>query len=103
MKLILDFVPNHSSDRHPSFLDSRSSRDGPKRDWYIWRDPKLDGGPPNNWVSNFGGPAWAFDEASGQFYLHSFLRGARPTSLCAISLITRVAPVPAPTTELNLP
>jgi alpha-glucosidase len=73
LKLILDFVPNHTSDRHPWFLESRSSRDNPKRDWYIWRDPRS-GGPPNNWVSNFGGPAWEWDEATGQSYYHAFLK-----------------------------
>ena len=55
LKVILDFVPNHTSDQHPWFLESRSSRDNPKRDWYIWRDPAPDGGPPNNWLSIFGG------------------------------------------------
>ena len=74
LKVILDFVPNHTSDRHPWFLDSRSSRKSAKRDWYIWRDGKPDGAPPNNWISHFGGPAWTFDEATGQWYLHSFLR-----------------------------
>ena len=74
LKLILDFVPNHTSDRHPWFRQSRSSRDDPKRDWYLWRDPAADGGPPNNWLSNFGGPAWTFDEATGQYYAHSFLK-----------------------------
>jgi alpha-glucosidase len=73
LKLLLDFVPNHSSDRHPWFVESRSSRDNPKRDWYIWRDPAEDGGPPNNWISDFGGPAWTWDEATGQYYLHAFL------------------------------
>ncbi len=77
MKLILDLVPNHTSDQHAWFRASRSSRDNPKRDWYIWRDPKPgpDGSPqpPNNWLSFFGGPAWTFDEATGQFYLHQFL------------------------------
>jgi alpha-glucosidase len=73
LKVILDFVPNHSSDRHPWFLESRSSRDNPKRDWYIWRDPAPDGGPPNNWLARFGGSAWDWDEATGQYYLHSFL------------------------------
>src|SRR3712207_5404123 len=73
LKLILDFVPNHTSDRHPWFLESRSSRDNPKRDWYIWRDPAPDGGPPNNWISNFGGSAWEWDEATGQYYYHAFL------------------------------
>jgi alpha-glucosidase len=72
MKLILDLVPNHSSDEHRWFLESRSSRDNPKRDWYIWRDPAPDGGPPNNWLSVFGGSAWQLDERTGQYYLHSF-------------------------------
>ncbi|HHY57565.1 MAG TPA: DUF3459 domain-containing protein [Chloroflexi bacterium] len=74
MKLILDLVPNHTSDEHPWFLESRSSRDNPKRDWYIWRDPAPDGGPPNNWLSFFGGPAWTFDERTGQYYLHQFVK-----------------------------
>ena len=73
LRLLLDFVPNHSSDRHPWFLESRSSRDNPRRDWYIWRDPAPDGGPPNNWISDFGGSAWQWDEATGQYYLHAFL------------------------------
>ena len=74
LKVILDFVPNHTSDRHSWFLDSRASRASAKRDWYIWRDGKPDGAPPNNWISHFGGPAWTFDHATGQWYLHSFLR-----------------------------
>ena len=74
MKLILDFVPNHTSDQHPWFLASRSSRDDPKRDWYIWRDAKPDGSPPNNWLSDFGGSAWQWDEATQQYYLHLFLK-----------------------------
>jgi alpha-glucosidase len=74
LKVILDFVPNHTSDRHPWFLASRSSRADAKRDWYIWREGAADGGPPNNWVSQFGGPAWTRDAATGQYYLHSFLR-----------------------------
>ena len=73
MKLILDLVPNHTSDEHDWFTESRSSRDNPKRDWYIWRDPAPDGGPPNNWLSFFGGPAWTFDEQTGQYYLHQFV------------------------------
>ncbi|GAA4340869.1 alpha-amylase family glycosyl hydrolase [Variovorax defluvii] len=74
LRLVLDFVPNHTSDRHPWFLQSRSGRDDPRRDWYLWRDPAPDGGPPNNWLSNFGGPAWTFDPATGQYYCHSFLK-----------------------------
>lgn len=74
MKLILDLVPNHTSDEHSWFIESRSSRDNPKRDWYIWRDPAPDGGPPNNWLSFFGGPAWTFDEKTGQYYLHQFVK-----------------------------
>jgi alpha-glucosidase len=74
MKLILDYVPNHSSDQHAWFLESRSSRENPKRDWYIWRDGDEDGGPPNNWLSSFGGGAWEWDEFTGQYYLHSFLK-----------------------------
>ncbi|MFK3889127.1 alpha-amylase family glycosyl hydrolase [Sphingomonas sp. NPDC079357] len=74
LKLLLDFVPNHSSDQHPWFVDSRSGRDSPKRDWYIWRDPAPDGGPPNNWISDFGGSAWEYDAATGQYYLHAFLK-----------------------------
>ncbi len=81
LKLILDFVPNHTSDQHPWFLASRSSRTDPKRDWYLWRDPAPGGGVPNNWQSNFGGPAWTLDQtldqtpdqAPGQYYCHSFL------------------------------
>jgi alpha-glucosidase len=74
LKLMLDFVPNHSSDQHPWFQESRSSRDSPKRDWYIWRDPARGGGPPNNWISDFGGLAWTFDDLTGQYYLHAFLK-----------------------------
>jgi len=72
LKVILDFVPNHTSDEHPWFQESRSSRTNEKRDWYIWRDPAEGGGPPNNWTSNFGGSAWQFDKQSGQYYLHLF-------------------------------
>src|SRR6476620_7673765 len=66
LKLVMDFVPHHTSDKHAWFRESRASRDNPKRHWYIWRDPAPGGGPPNNWVSNFGGSAWQFDEATGQ-------------------------------------
>ena len=72
LKLIVDFVPNHTSDQHPWFLESRSSTTNPKRDWYLWHDPGPDGGPPNNWLSNFGGPAWTKD--GSQYYYHSFLK-----------------------------
>ncbi|MEZ0496282.1 alpha-amylase family glycosyl hydrolase [Sphingomonas sp. IW22] len=74
LKVLLDFVPNHSSDQHPWFVESRASRHNPKRDWYIWRDPAPDGGPPNNWISDFGGPAWEYDAATGQYYSHAFLK-----------------------------
>lgn len=74
LRIILDFVPNHTSDQHPWFLESRQGRESPKRDWYIWRDPAPGGGPPNNWMSNFGGSAWTFDPASGQYYYHAFLK-----------------------------
>jgi alpha-glucosidase len=73
LRLILDFVPNHTSEQHPWFVESRSSRSSPKRDWYIWRDPAPDGGPPNNWLSEFGGSAWQFNDATGQYYYHAFL------------------------------
>ena len=73
LKVILDFVPNHTSDQHPWFLESRKSKDNPKRDWYLWRDGH-EGAPPNNWIANFGGSAWEFDPATGQYYLHSFLK-----------------------------
>jgi alpha-glucosidase len=75
VRVILDWVPNHTSDRHPWFQASRSSRDDPKRDWYVWRDGAPEGGPPNDWTSQFEavGPAWTFNEATGQWYLHSFM------------------------------
>jgi alpha-glucosidase len=71
IKIILDFVVNHTSDQHPWFLDSRSSRTAAKRDWYIWRDGK-GGGPPNNWTSQFGGSAWQWDSKTKQYYYHYF-------------------------------
>lgn len=74
LKLLLDFVPNHTSELHPWFLESRKSRDNPKRNWFLWRDPAPGGGPPNNWLSNFGGSAWTLDEATGQYYYHAFLK-----------------------------
>jgi alpha-glucosidase len=74
IKIIIDWVPNHTSDQHPWFSASRSSRDHPQRDWYLWRDPQPDGSPPNNWGSFFGGPAWTLDEATGQYYLHQFVK-----------------------------
>ncbi len=74
MKLLLDFVPNHSSYKHEWFEESRSSKDNPKRDWYIWKDPAPDGGPPNNWLSAFGGSGWEYDETTGQYFYHAFLK-----------------------------
>jgi len=73
LKIILDFVPNHTSTDHPWFKASRSSRTDAKRDWYIWRDPSPGGGPPNNWLSNFGGSAWTYDEPTDQYYYHAYL------------------------------
>jgi alpha-glucosidase len=86
LKIVIDWVPNHTSDQHRWFIESRSSRDNPKRDWYIWRDPaplpssphwgevQVGGAPPNNWGSFFGGPAWTYDELTGQYYLHQFCK-----------------------------
>lgn len=73
IKIIMDFVANHTSSQHSWFKESRSSRINSKRDWYIWRDPKPDGSPPNNWLSVFGGSAWTLDRKTNQYYLHSFL------------------------------
>jgi alpha-glucosidase len=73
IRVILDLVLNHTSDQHPWFIESRSSRDNPRRDWYVWRDGK-EGGPPNNWVSPFGGSAWEYDAATGQYYYHFFFK-----------------------------
>lgn len=73
LKVIMDLVPNHTSDRYPWFLEGRSSRTNPKRDWYIWRDPKAGGAPPTNWMSEFGGSSWTFDLATGQYYYHAYL------------------------------
>lgn len=73
IRVILDFVPNHTSIEHPWFKEARASRDSPKRDWYVWREPKPDGGPPNNWECFLGGSAWERDAASGQCYYHSYL------------------------------
>ena len=74
IKVILDLVPNHTSDQHPWFLESKKSKDNSKRDWYIWKDAKSDGSPPNNWLSVFGGTAWEWDETTGQYYYHAFLK-----------------------------
>jgi alpha-glucosidase len=73
VRVLVDYVPNHTSDRHPWFTESRASRHSPRRDWYIWRDAAPDGGPPNNWISMFAGPAWQWDSATQQYFLHTFL------------------------------
>ena len=74
IRVVLDMVLNHTSDQHPWFLESRSSRDNPRRDWYIWRDPSAGGRLPTNWESSFGGSAWELDPKTSQYYLHSFLK-----------------------------
>ena len=74
IKVLIDLIPNHTSDEHAWFKESKRSKDDPRRGWYTWRDSAPDGGPPNNWVSVFGGPAWEFDKATGQYYLHSYLK-----------------------------
>lgn len=74
IRVLVDYVPNHTSDRHQWFCDARSSRASGRRDWYLWADPARGGGPPNNWPSAFAaiGPAWTLDASSGQYYLHSY-------------------------------
>jgi alpha-glucosidase len=74
IKVILDLVPNHTSDQHAWFIDSRATRTSRKRDWYIWRSGRIDGSLPNNWISNFGGSAWEWDETTDQYYYHAFLK-----------------------------
>lgn len=74
IKLIVDFVPNHTSSKHDWFTESKSSKASPKRDWYIWRKSSELGQPPNNWISVFGGPAWEYDNNTGEYYLHTFLK-----------------------------
>lgn len=73
LRVIVDFIPNHTSDQHPWFQESRASRTNPRRHWYVWRDGDLGGGPPNNWRAEFGGAAWTRDQLTGQFYYHAFL------------------------------
>ena len=73
LRVVIDQVWSHTSDTHPWFAESRSGREGPRSDWYVWADPKPDGSPPNNWQSWFGGPAWSWDTRRRQYYLHAFL------------------------------
>ena len=73
LRILLDFVPSHTSEKHPWFVESRASRNNPKRDWYIWRDARPDGSPPNNWISEFGGPSWTWDATTEQYYHNTFL------------------------------
>jgi alpha-glucosidase len=73
LRILVDFVPNHTSDQHPWFVESRASRHNPRRDWYVWRDPAPGGTPPNNWLSALGGAAWTLDHHTRQCYRHSFL------------------------------
>jgi alpha-glucosidase len=73
IRVLMDIVPNHTSDQHPWFVESRSGRASARRDWYVWADGTPEGGPPNNWVSSFGGPGWTFDEKTDQFYFHNHL------------------------------
>ncbi|MGH2555675.1 MAG: alpha-amylase family glycosyl hydrolase, partial [Actinomycetota bacterium] len=75
IRLVLDLVPNHTSDQHPWFVESRIGPESPRHDWYVWRESRPDGSPPNNWESYFGGPAWTYVEPPGKWYLHSFHRG----------------------------
>ena len=73
LKVMIDMVLSHTSNRHPWFLESRRSRNNPKADWYVWADWRADGTPPNNWLSIFGGPAWQWEPRRHQYYLHNFL------------------------------
>ena len=90
LKVIIDQVLSHSSDRHPWFLESRKDRTNPKADWYVWADAKADGGPPNNWLSVFGGVAWQWEPRRGQYYLHNFLPG-QPDLNCHNPAVRRAA------------
>jgi alpha-glucosidase len=73
LRVIIDYLPACTSDEHPWFIESRSARTAAKRDWYLWRDPAADGGPPNNWLAHWGGPAWTWHQPTGQYYLHTYL------------------------------
>ncbi|HEX4847874.1 MAG TPA: alpha-amylase family glycosyl hydrolase [Novosphingobium sp.] len=86
LKVLIDQVYAHTSDEHAWFAESRSSRDNPKADWYVWADPKADGSPPSNWQSVFGGPAWTWDARRGQYYLHNFL-SSQPQLNCHLPAV----------------
>ena len=96
IRIIMDFVINHTSDQHPWFVDSRSSRTSAKRDWYIWRDGKAPGVPPNNWNSTFGGSAWTLDPKTGQYYYHYFYAQQAAARLTELGNVT-----PADAPELD--
>lgn len=93
MKLIIDLVPNHTSNEHPWFKASRSATNNPKRDWYIWKDPLEDGSPPNNWLSVLGGSAWEWDENTGQYYYHAFLKEQPDLNLRNLDVLNAILDV----------
>lgn len=90
MRLVMDFVPNHTSDQHPWFIESRQSRNSAKRDWYIWHDGKPEGGPPNNWIDNTKQTAWTWDPSTQQWYYHLFLNSQPDLNLRNRSVVEAI-------------